>query len=188
MLALFLKIKESLWLAGSLFHCPNNCNSHCSYQLTTSVYYKQEQKLKNQLNHVSACVHTWVSMLMHISKISCVYVYKSVCAVLSCSVVSDSVIPWIIAHQAPLSIGFSRREYWSGLPCLPLGDLPNTGIKPRSPSLRTDSLPSEPPGKPKNTGIGSLFLLQGIFPTQESNQGLLHCRWIPNQMSCQGSP
>ena len=41
-----------------------------------------------------------------------------------------------------------------------------------------DSLPSEPPGKPKNTGVGSLSLLQGIFLTQESNWGLLHCRWI----------
>ena len=83
---------------------------------------------------------------MHISKISCVYVYKSVCAVLSCSVVSDSVIPWIIAHQAPLSIGFSRREYWSGLPCLPPGDLPNPGIDPGSLALQADALPSEPPG------------------------------------------
>ena len=46
------------------------------------------------------------------------------------------------------------------------------------PTLQVDSLPSEPPGKPKNTGVGSLSLLQGIFPTQESNRGLLHCRWI----------
>ena len=48
-------------------------------------------------------------------------------------------------------------------------------FQPRSPSLQTDSLPSEPPGKPKNTGVGSLSLFQGIFPTQESNWGLLHC-------------
>ena len=47
---------------------------------------------------------------------------------------------------------------------------------------------SEPPGKPKNTEVGSLSLLQGIFPTQESNWGLLHCRWIPYQQSHQGSP
>ena len=44
--------------------------------------------------------------------------------------------------------GFSRQEYWSGLPCLPPGDLPNAGIEPRSPTLQADSLPSEPPGKP----------------------------------------
>ena len=56
--------------------------------------------------------------------------------------------------------------------------LPNPGIKPRSLALQADSLPADPPGKPKNTGVGSLSLLQGIFPTQESNWGLLHCRHI----------
>ena len=56
------------------------------------------------------------------------------------------------------------------------GDLPNPGIEPRSPALQADSLPAEPKGKPKNTGVGSLFLLQQIFLTQESNRGLLHCR------------
>ena len=54
------------------------------------------------------------------------------------------------------------------------GYLPNPGIKPRSPALQTDSLPAETPGKPKNTGVGSLSLPQWIFPTQESNLGLLH--------------
>ena len=50
------------------------------------------------------------------------------------------------------------------------GDLPNPGIKPRSSALQMDSLPSEPPGKPNNTGVGSLCLLQGIFTIQESNR------------------
>ena len=68
------------------------------------------------------------------------------------------------------------------------GDLPNPGIKPRSPTLWADSLPAEPQRKPKNTGVGSLFLLQQIFPTQESNRGLLHCRRILYQLSYQGSP
>ena len=81
-------------------------------------------------------------------------------------------------------MGFSRQEYQSGLPCPPPGDLPNPGIKPRSPTLQADSLPSEPPGKPKNTGVGSLSFLQGIFLAQESNWGLLHCRWILYQLSC----
>jgi len=49
-----------------------------------------------------------------------------------------------VAHQDPLSMEFSRQEYWSGLPCPPPGDLPNPGIKPRSPALQADSLPSEP--------------------------------------------
>ena len=66
-------------------------------------------------------------------------------------------------------------------------DLPNPGIKPRSSAWQVDSLSSEPPGKPKNTEVGSLSLLQGIFPTQGSNPGLLHCRWILHQLSHQGS-
>jgi len=56
------------------------------------------------------------------------------------------------------------------------------------PTLQADSLPSEPPGKPKNTEMGSPSLLQGIFPTQRSNRVLLHCRWILYQLSFQGSP
>ena len=57
--------------------------------------------------------------------------------------------PWTVAYQAPLSMGFSRQEYWSGLPFPSPGDLPNTGIKPRSPALQADALNSEPPGKPE---------------------------------------
>ena len=55
---------------------------------------------------------------------------------------------WTAACQAPLSMGFSRQEYWSGLPGPPPGDLPSPGIKPMSPAQLVDSLPSEPPGKP----------------------------------------
>ena len=84
--------------------------------------------------------------------------------------------------------GFSRQEYWSGLPCPPVGDFPDAGTEPMSPTLQVDSLLSEPPGKPKNTGTGSLSLLQRIFLTQETNRGLLHCRWILYQLSYQGSP
>ena len=83
---------------------------------------------------------------------------------------------------------FSRQEYWSGLPCPPPGDLPNPGIKDRSSALQVDSLPSEPPGKPMNTGVGSLSFLQGIFPTQELNQGFLCCMRIHYQLSHQGNP
>ena len=68
------------------------------------------------------------------------------------------------------------------------GDLPDPGINPRSPALQEDSLPSEPSEKPKNTGMSSLSLLQGNFPTQELNRGLLHCRRILYQLSYQGSP
>ena len=67
-------------------------------------------------------------------------------------------------------------------------DLPNPGIKPTSPILQVDSLSAEPQWKPKNTGMGSLSLLQWIFLTQESNQGPLPCRQILYQLSYQGSP
>ena len=56
--------------------------------------------------------------------------------------------PWPVAHQAPPSLGFSRQEYWSGLPIPSPGDLPDPGIEPRSPALQADALISEPPEKP----------------------------------------
>ena len=59
--------------------------------------------------------------------------------------------------------------------------------QPRSPAFQVNSLPSKPPGKLKYTGVGSLSLLQVIFPSQESNQGLLNYRWILYQLSYQGS-
>ena len=65
------------------------------------------------------------------------------------------VTPWTVAHQAPLSMGLSRQEYWSGLPFPSPGDLPEPGIKPWSPALQADSLLSESPGKPKaQWGVG----------------------------------
>ena len=75
----------------------------------------------------------------------------------------------------------ARISQASGFPSP--GDLPNPGIEPRSPALQADSLPAEPQGKPKNAGVSSLFLFQWIFLTQESNWGLLHCRWILYQLS-----
>ena len=62
----------------------------------------------------------------------------------SCSTLCS---PLNYSSQVPLSMGLSRQEYWSGLPCPPPGDLPNPGIEHRSPTLQVDSLPSEPPGK-----------------------------------------
>ena len=77
---------------------------------------------------------------------------RAVLSVLSRSAVSDSAAPQTVARQAPLSMKFSRQEHWSGLPCPPPGDRSNSGIKPRSPALQTDSLPAEPPGKPLGQG------------------------------------
>ena len=73
------------------------------------------------------------------------------CACRHNSVASDSLRMdyslWTVAHQAPLSMGFSKQEYWSGLPCFTVGDLFNLGIKPTFPALQVDSLLPEPPGK-----------------------------------------
>ena len=71
---------------------------------------------------------------------------------------SDPAIPWTVAYQASPSMGFSRQEYWSGLPFPSPGDLPDPGIEPGSPALEADALTSEPPGKQirrVNLGVGS---------------------------------
>ena len=68
------------------------------------------------------------------------------CVLSSFSHVELSVTLWIVGLQAPLSMGFFRQDYWSGLPCPFLGPLPYPEIKPRSPALQADSLPSEPLG------------------------------------------
>ena len=85
--------------------------------------------------------------------------------VFSFSVVSDSLGPHGLQSTSPLCPWeFSRQEYVA----MPFsGDLLNPGIEPRSPTLQVDSLPAEPQGKPKNTGVGSVFHLQRIFLTQE---------------------
>ena len=71
-----------------------------------------------------------------------------VCVLSHFSYVLLFATPWTVAHQAPLSVGFSRQEYWSGLPFPSPGDLPDPGIEPRSPALQTDSSLFEPPRKP----------------------------------------
>ena len=131
-------------------------------------------------------------------------------------------IPWAIACQAPLSMEFFRQEYWSGLPFLPLGELPDPGFEPTSPAspaLAGRFFTTESPGKPlPNTQVSvnhsvvsdSLwphglqptrllcpwdfpgkgcchFLLQGIFPSQGLNPGILHCRQILYRLSYKGS-
>ena len=76
-----------------------------------------------------------------------IHVSKKV-KVKSLSCVRLFATPWTVAHKAPPSMGFSRQEYWSGLPFPFPGDLPNPGIEPRSSSLQADALTSEPPGRP----------------------------------------
>ena len=73
--------------------------------------------------------------------------FKVGCVCVSCSVTSNSANSWIVARQAPLSMRFSRQEYWNGLPCPFPGDLPDPGIEPGSTALHAESLLSDPPGK-----------------------------------------
>ena len=75
--------------------------------------------------------------------------FPAVLLLFSGQVVSDSfATPWSVAHQVPLSMGFPRQEYWSGLPFPFPGDLPDLGIDPTSPALAGGFFTSEPPGKP----------------------------------------
>ena len=103
--------------------------------------------------------------------------------VISLSHVRLFATPWTVTCQAPLSMGIHQTRILDWVAMGPSRDLPNPGIKPKSPTLQADSLPSEPPGKPKITGVGSLSLLQGNFLTQELNQGFLHCRRMLYQLS-----
>ena len=81
-----------------------------------------------------------------------------VCVYESLSCVWLFVPPWTVTHQSPLSMGFSRQEHWSGLPFPSPGNLPHPGIKPRSPALHVDSLPSEPPEKPLLHDSSGIFM------------------------------
>ena len=102
--------------------------------------------------------------------------------------------PWTVAHQASPSMGFSRQEYWSGLPFPSLGDLPNPGIEPESPALQADALTSEPPGKPsyrlRNPKFGALDLIMHILthqlidmPTRLKSHSTTNTNWVkPNSI------
>ena len=98
------------------------------------------------------------------------------------------VTPWTAAHQAPLSMEIlqARILEWVAMPSSRGSSQPwdQTQVS----CMQAGSLPAEPPGNLTTTGVGSLSLFQGIFPTQKSNQDLLHCRWFLYQLSYQGSP
>ena len=101
-----------------------------------------------------------------------------------CLVMSDSFQPYGL-QPARLLCPWNSQGKNTGVGCHALlqGIFQTQGWNPDLPQLQADSLVSEPPGKPKNTGVGSLSLLQGNFPIQESNWGLLHCRWMLYQLN-----
>ena len=93
---------------------------------------------------------------------------------------------WLLANPIVHGDSAARILEWVAMPSSRASSQPSDWTW--FPALQADSLPSEPPGKPKNTGVGSLSFLQGNFPTQESNWGLLHCWQILYQLSYMGSP
>ena len=106
----------------------------------------------------------------------------------------------LISDSESVKVTQSCPTLWDPMDCIVHGILQDRILErvaflfsrgssqPMNPTLQVDSLPAESQGKPKNTGVGSLSLLQGIFPIQESTQGFLHCRWILYQLSYQSSP
>ena len=114
--------------------------------------------------------------------------------VLSCfSHVQLFVILWTIAPQALLSMGFPRQEYWSGLPSLPPGDLPDPGIEPRCPELQADSLPPSHWGSPYPQGYYSTipstslqFQLEQL-KRKSNSRTFLVVQWIRLSSQCRGS-
>ena len=143
-------------------------------------------KLYNCSFQSSQCVSDYNFILTHIKLLQFEYFHQNEKWKKQWN--SLSHIQLFLTPWTTQSMEFSRPEYWNGQPFPSPGDLPNPGIELRSPTLQEDSLPAEPQGKPKNTGVGSPSLLQWVFLTQESNQGLLHCRQILYQLSSQGSP
>ena len=100
--------------------------------------------------------------ILKICYLSHIHIAFTCVCVLNCSIMSNSLWPHGLQFATLLCPwGFSRQEYWSQLPCPPLGHLPNPGIEPRSPALQVGSLLPELPGKSKKTGVGSLSFWRG---------------------------
>ena len=92
------------------------------------------------------------------------------------------VTPWTVAHQAPPSMGFSRQEYWSGLPFPSPGDLPNPGIEAGSPALQTDSLPTELQGKPTICSSPNQNKFFFHVLTYKHLQACMEIKWLRKRM------
>ena len=143
----------SCWTAFLLYwkNYPCDLQIECPAHVFTSdfifPFIKSEETFPGPLNVWTSavlCGTMAVTILFVGLSLSAYYGLVSMLMLGLSSCVQFFVTPWTVACQAPLSMGFSRQEYWSGLPCLPPGDLPNPGIKPESlmsPALQVDSLP-----------------------------------------------
>ena len=138
--AMWVQLKESKFIMTGWYsrhHHGRPPSIHCQSSLPTSYL-----KVKRLAAHLPSPPCIWPRAgLQGEVKVKVKMKVKSLSRVRLCD-------PWTVAHQAPLSMGFSRQEYWSELPFPSPGDLPDPGIEPRSPTLQADALTSAPPGKP----------------------------------------
>ena len=133
---------------------PPELRINLCFKPLTLLWLPSPPSISLSLSHKHTQMHTLVVRIWHLES-------KDHVCVLSYTVVSNSLWPiWTAARQAPLSMGFSRQEYWSGWPLPSPGDLPDPGVKFGSSVLQVDSLPSDLPGKPlKRPYQGLLFPL-----------------------------
>ena len=110
----------------------------CDHTRNSSIWLFSAQNQRDTLNHKNK-TSGMCNVLLQLNN----QIQKCALCTSSLSRVRLFVTPWTGAHQVPLSIGFSRQEFWSGLPCPSPGDVPNPGVKPGSPALQADSLPSK---------------------------------------------
>ena len=120
------------------------------YKFTGSSVFRKEVSAFDLLRCSGLCA---VVIMLSLSSGIWDAVIEWVKWVKSLSCVWLFVTLWTVACKAPPSMGFSRQEYWSGVPFPFPGDLPDPGIEPRSPALQADALPSDPPGKPQSLGL-----------------------------------
>ena len=137
-----------MWASGSVILIDKRRNSSkypASLQHSDTYMNKYSCKWRLICNYLSLEANDAIYRGMRVVLCVCVCVCLCVCSLSGTWLFTT---PWTVARQAPLSLGFPRQEYWSGLPFPSPGDLPNSGIKPASPALAGNSSPLGPPGKP----------------------------------------
>ena len=180
-------MSNSLWRHGlqpTRFLCPcnflgKNTGVGCHF-LLQRIFPTQGSNL-----NLLRLLH-WQAVSLPLSHLGSLFISKVVRACVHAKLLQSCLTLWPHRRQPTRLLcpwGSPGKNTGVGCHFLLPGDLPNPGIKPASLALQADSLPTEPQGKPKNIGVGRLSLLQRIFPTQELNQGLLHCRQILYQLS-----